>query len=83
MPEGVSIKTWDGVLGEDALVVSPTIIRGVKWEPTLRKSSERTQRIDSMSFATSPRSFYRRCLRVPANDGGVNHKGVVSDDFLF
>ena len=33
MPEGVSIKTWDGVLGEDALVVSPTIIRGVKWKP--------------------------------------------------
>ena len=76
-------KIYAGVLEEDALVVSPTIIRGVKWEPTLRKSSERTQRIDSMSFATSPRSFYRRCLRIPANDGGVNDKSVVSDDISF
>ncbi len=34
-----------------------------------------------MPFATSPRSFYRRCLRVPTNDGEVNDKSVVSDDF--
>ena len=34
-----------------------------------------------MPFAASPRSFYRRCLRVPTNDGEVNDKSVVSDDF--
>ena len=32
------------------------------------------QSIGRMYFATSPRSIYHRSLRVPTNDGGVNHK---------
>ncbi len=40
------------------------------------------QSIGRMYFATSPRSIYHRSLRVPTNDGGVNHKSVVSDDYL-
>ena len=46
-----------GVLGEDDIVVNPTIIRGVMRKQIRRKSSEWTQKVDNMSFATSPRSF--------------------------
>ena len=45
------------------------------------ESSERTQKIANMSFATSPRSFFLTTFLGPHNDGGVNHKSVVSDDF--
>ena len=38
-------------------MVNPTIIRGVMRKQIRRKSSEWTQKVDNMSFATSPRSF--------------------------
>ena len=41
------------------------------------------QSVGIMPFATSPRSFVLELLSVPTNDGGVNHKGVVSDDLSF
>lgn len=48
-----------------------------------KSPQERTQKIANVSFESSPRSFYRRCLRDSTNDGGVIRKGVVSDDFSF
>lgn len=48
-----------------------------------KSPQERTQKIANVSFASSPRSFYHRYLRAPANDGGIIHQGLVSDDFSF
>ncbi len=64
-------------------MVNPTIIGGETRVPKQRISSERMQTIGYMYFAASPRSLFVTVLLCPANNGGVNHKSVVSDDFSF
>ncbi len=75
------VEIYKKVLGEDVIVVNPTIFRGVRQRAPCLMSSERTP-YDIYSVLSED-CFTRGRLYSPrSKHRGVNHNSVVSDDFL-
>ncbi len=69
------------VLGEDVIVVNPTIFRGVRQRTPCLMSSERTP-YDIYSVLSEDCLTRVRLWTPRSKHRGANHNSVVSDDFL-